>query len=36
MKKPKKKDLFKEIEELLEEYEKGTPEREQGVDYWGE
>ena len=32
----KKKDPFKEIEEMLEEYDKGTEKRKKGLDYWGE
>ena len=33
---PETKDPFKEIVEILEEYEKGTPPRDTKIDYGGE
>jgi len=36
MDKKKKKDPFREIIEILEEYDEGTPKKEQGFDHWGE
>lgn len=36
LKKEKKKDPLQEIMDILEEYDKGSPQKQAGFDHWGE